>query len=405
MLVAGQVALALLLVVGSGLMARSFTELRSVDPGFTDADELLAFRVSLPEGETAPPGFQSGSRTAFGVLEAILDELGGLPGVESASAVSPAPMWGSESDPLEVESNRPEPGQLPPIRRFVRIVPDYFATMGIPILAGRDLTDDDLALPARVAIVSQTIAMEEWGTVDRAIGQRVSTINIEGGEPVWYEVVGVVGDIRMDGLDQPVVPAAYWPAVQDDFYGAGAEIRTSLTFVLRTIPGAMDQVLAGARDVTARLAPGAPIASVRSIGENVDDSTARTSFVAVMIAISATLALLLGMIGLYGVVSYSVSRRGREFGIRMAMGAERGAIAAMVVRAGLVVAAIGVVLGIVGALAATRLLEASLHGVSATDPLTYVVAILGLLAVAALASWIPARRAVAVDPAITLRAD
>jgi predicted permease len=399
-LVVGQVALALVLLVGSGLMVRTFQALRNVSPGVEDPSALLTFRTVVPTAQVADP------YEAAETLQQILHDLRETPGVSSAGAASYLPFSGNDSnDPLFIESRPVEPGQIPPIRRFMWTMPGYFEAMGMPLLAGRDIAWDDLRVPNAVTVLSASLAREVWGDPARAIGERVATLGLEGQGLVWAEVVGIVGDVPSDGLDQPVVPTVYWPAVQADLYGRGPEIQRGMSYVVRAAPGAMDGLLPRVQQVVWGVAPSLPVASVGNLGEMVDRSLSRTSFTLVMLGIAAGVALLLGSIGLYGVVSYTVSQRSREIGVRMAMGASRGSVSRMIVREGLALAGAGVALGVVGALLLSRLMGSLLHGVGALDPMTYLGVSAVLVAVAAAASWVPARRAAGVDPAVTLRGE
>lgn len=399
-MVVGQVALALVLLVGSGLMVRSFDALRNVSSGIVAPEELITFRVSIPGAVVEDP------IEAWGRLERILLRSRELPGVVAAGAASDAPLDGnSSSDALFVESRPLPPGQIPPVRRFSWTVPGHFEAMGIPLLAGRDLAWDDLRVPNRVVVVSESMAEESWGGARAAIGERVGVINIEDEERIWYEVVGVVGDVRDDGPDQPVVPLVYWPAVQDDLYGAGSETRRQMTFLVRAEPAAHDALLPQIQEVIRAEAPGAPMAGTGTLGEVVDASLARTSFTLVMLGIAAGVALLLGAIGLYGIISYTMSHRTREIGIRMAIGAQSAEVSRMVVGEGMVLAGVGIGIGVVGAFAATRLMQSLLFGVAPVDVPTYGAAAVILAGVAVLASWIPARRAARVDPVEALRGE
>ncbi len=397
-LVVGQVALALVLLVGSGLMIRSFQALRNVSPGVEDPSALLTFRTVVP---TAADPLE-----ASGILQQVLRELEGMPGVVAAGAAGYLPFSGNDSnDPLFIESRPTEPGQIPPIRRFMWAMPGYFEAMGIPVLAGRGLAWDDLHVPNAVAVVSEALAREVWGSAGAALGERVATLNLEDSGMIWFEVVGVVGDVPADGLDRPVVPTVYWPAVQGDLYGRGPEIQRGMSYVVRAAPGAMDGLLPRVQQVVWGVAPSLPVAGVGNVGEMVDRSLSRTSFTLVMLGIAGGVALLLGAIGLYGVVSYSVSQRTREIGVRMAVGAGTAAVSRMVVKQGLALAGAGVMLGVIGAVLLSRLLGSLLYGVRALDPATYALVSLLLAAVAAGASWVPARRAAGVDPAVTLRGE
>lgn len=399
-LVVGQVALALVLLVGSGLMIRTFQALRNVSPGVEGPAALLTFRTVVPSAEVADP------YEAAEILQQILHQLRETPGVVAAGAASYLPFTTSNSsDPLFIESRPVPPGQLPPIRRFMWTMPGYFGAMGMPLVAGRDLIWDDLRVPNAVTVVSASLAREVWGDPARAIGERVGTLGLEDSGMIWAEVVGVVGDVPSDGLDQPLVPTVYWPPVQADLYGRGPEIQRGMSYVVRAAPGAMEGMLPRVQQVVWGIGPSLPVASVGNLGEMVERSLSRASFALTMLGIAAGVALLLGAIGLYGVVSYSVSQRSREIGVRMAMGAGRDTVSRMVVGEGLRLAGGGLVLGLAGALLLSRLLGSLLYGVKALDPATYLAVGSLLVLVAAGASWVPARRAAGVDPAVTLRGE
>lgn len=396
-LVIAQMALALVLLVGSGLMIRSFQSLRSVDPGFEAPEQLMTFRVTIPSSNIESP---QGTIEAFRQME---ERLGAIPGVEQVGSVTGLPMGGFNSnDPVFIEGDDVPQGELPPIRRFQWMLPGYIDAMGIPLLAGRDLDWVDLNEQRNVVVVSENFARENWQDPRIAIGKRVSAINVGGGEVIWHEIVGVVGDVREDGLDQDAPATMYWPAIQSDMYGEGTELRRSLVFVMRMQPGTMEGVMPQAQAAIWGVQR-VPLAQVRTVESLVDRSLARTSFTLVMLGIAAAVALLLGAIGIYGVISYAVSQRTREIGVRMALGAERGQVSAMVVKQGLVLAGLGVVIGLAAALGVSRVMSSLLFGISPLDVPTYAAVAGVLSAVAIFASWLPARRAAGVDPAVTLR--
>ncbi|MEZ4416697.1 MAG: ABC transporter permease [Gemmatimonadota bacterium] len=401
-LAVAQVALALVLLVGSGLMIRSFQALRNVDAGFTDPEDLLSFRVTIPSA-TIPDA----AETAL-AYEQMLYNLRALPGVADAGAVFNLPMSGSQSnDPVYREDAPTAEGEIPPIRRFNWVMPGYFQAMGIPLVAGRDLEWTDLHDLRQVVVVSESYARENWQEPARALGRRVSTIAIQGGPPVWQEIVGVVGDVHADGLDEEVPTTMYWPMIQTDMYGVeeAASVVRSLSFVVRAAPGAMPTLLPRARDAVWSVSASVPLANVQGMDAVVRRSMARTSFTLVMLAIAALVALALGAVGIYGVISYSVSQRVNEIGVRMALGARREDVTGMVVRHGAGLSAIGIGTGLLAAFGLSRLMGSLLFGIRPLDLPTYVVGALVLGGVAVLASWLPARRAAGVDPSVALRAN
>ncbi len=397
-LVVAQVALALVLLVGSGLMIRSFQALRQVDPGFTGAEELMTLRVYIPTTVMEDP-----VEVAAG-HEQILRNLQAIRGVVAAGASSSVTMDGFDSnDPLWAQDIPVPEGQLPPIRRYKWILPGYFETMGNPVVAGRSLSWDDIHSRRPVVVVTENLAREMWQEPSRALGKQVSTLTLEGTPGVWREVVGVVGDIHDDGLSEDPVPTVFWPQTMTDFQGEEVYAMRSMNFVMRAGPGVLPTLLPRAQEAVWSVSASLPLADVTTQQERLDESLARTSFILVLLGIAAAVALLLGSVGIYGVISYAVSQRTREIGVRMALGAERGAVAGMMLRQGLVLAAVGIVAGGVAALGLTRLMSSLLYGVDPVDLPTFGAVGLTLAAVAAVASWLPARRAAAVDPAVTLR--
>ncbi len=399
-LVVAQMALALVLLAGSGLMIRSFQALRAVDPGFTDPDQVLTFRVSIPEAEVEDPVVVAQTH------QEILRRVQAIPGVASAAISSSVTMDGwDSSDPLESEDHPAEPGQLPPIRRYKWIGPGYFATMGNRLLAGRDLTWQEVSDRAKVVLLSENLARAEFDDPAAAIGKRVRQAGIGDDNP-WYEVIGVVGDVRDDGMGRDPVTVVYWPQLVENFWGEdGPMSQRSMAYAVRAASGNPDALLSAARQAVWGVNPNLPLARVRTLAELVSGSTAQTSFTLIMLAIAAAVALFLGAVGIYGVISYVVAQRTREIGVRMAMGAEKGMVTRMVLRQAGGLALVGVAVGLAAALGLTRLMASLLFGVSPVDPLTFggVAVVLSLIAL--LASWIPAHRAASVDPTEALRAE
>jgi putative ABC transport system permease protein len=393
-LVVAQIALALVLLVGSGLLLRTFQSLRQVDPGFARPAELLSFRLTVPEPEIADP------KQVGLFYQSLAERLQSLPGVRSVGLASSMPMDGFNNfDPVFVEEKPAATGQLPPIQRMKMLGPGYFSTLGTPMLAGRDFKWSDLFELQRVTVVSESVARSQWGSVESALGKRVR----ESPEAPWREVVGVVADVREAGVDQAPTPLFYWPAMMENWWQQPVFFERSMVLVVRServgSPGFLDEVQRTVWSLNGNL----PLSDVMTADRRVQGSMARTTFTVVMLAIAALTALLLGAIGTYGVVSYLAAQRTHEIGVRMAMGAGRDDVARLVLRHGLALAATGVGLGLLGAVLATRLLTKLLVGVSALDPLTYAVVAATVLAVALVASWAPARRASRLDPILSLR--
>jgi len=395
-LVVAQVALALVLLVASGLMIRTFQTLRNVQPGFTRPGEVQMLRVSIPES------VQADAERVARTYNEILEKVAAIPGVESAAMVSSAPLEGFNSnDPVGAEDKTYDPGKIPPIRRFKFISPDYFRTVGTPLVAGRDITWTDVFDDRHVVVISDNMAREMWGSSQAALGKRIRVANIDH----WREIVGVVGDVYDDGVHEPASTIVYWPMMVSKFWGNERFVARSLTYVVRSERTSTDAFLAQVRQAVWSVNGSLPLALVRTLKEVYDRSMARTTFALVMLAIAGGMALLLGLIGIYGVISYAVSQRTREIGIRMALGVDHKEVKRMFVRHGLVLAGIGIAIGVGVAAGVTRLMASLLFHVSPLDGLTYLAVSLVLATAAVLASYLPARRAAGLDPVEALRAE
>ena len=388
-LVVAQVALALVLLIGSGLMARSFWELRSVHPGF-EAQNLLTMRLSLPRGEYSEP------EDAASFYKQLMSELESLPGVTGVGAITNLPMTdGQSNNGLVLEDYPLAPDEIPPVVRSNYATPGFFETFGIPVHEGRTFEPRDHEQPTGAVIVSANFAKEFWPN-DSALGRRVVPgIHDQEDEP-WYTIVGVVGDVRDDGLAEEPPSMIYYPVI-----GLGGEngdwtIRT-MSVAIRSSTDPMSLVAAARKKVWS-LDSKLPVMRIRSGEAVLAASTARTSYTMILLGIAASVALLLGAIGIYGVISYVVSQRTREIGVRMALGAGRSDVSRMVVGQGMRLAVMGVALGVLGALVATRLMTSLLFGVSTSDPTTFIATATILLVVTAVASFIPAHRAASLNP-------
>jgi predicted permease len=390
-----QIAIALVLLIGAGLMIRTFQALRQVRPGFTHPEQVQTLRISIPSGQV--PDADRAARMHSDLVNAIA----AIPGVVSAGLSSAIPTDGSSWDPVFAEDRTYADGQLPPMRRFTFIGPDYFRTMGNPLVAGRDFTWTDIYDHRPVVVVSEKLARDLWKTPAAAIGKRIRD-NPKG---IWREIVGVAGDERSDGADQPVPSTVYWAFRMNDFQGNTQMLRRSLFVSIRSTRTGTEGFLRELQKAVWSVNSNLPLASVRTLAEVWDRSMARTSFTLVMLAIAGAMALLLGIVGIYGVIAYSVSQRTREIGIRMALGAQHGAVRRMFVRQGLVLAGIGVACGLGVSLAVTRWINKMLFGVSAIDATTYIAVAAVLLLCTALASYAPARKASRIEPADALRAE
>jgi putative ABC transport system permease protein len=395
-LVVAQVAMALVLLVASGLMIRTFTAMRNVPPGFTAPDQVLTLRINVPTALVAEPPQVAQTH------EQIQNRLASIPGVISVGASSSITMDGNDSnDPIFAEGVPTPEGKIPPLRRHKWIGENYFATMGNPIIAGRDMTWADVHNRRNYAIVSENLARELFGEPHAAIGRRIR----QTPSNPWREIIGVVGNDHDDGVTQPATTTVYWPMMQENFWDVPLRAQRSMAFAIRTErlrdPGFLKEVQQAVWSVN----PNLPLANVETLREIYDESMAQTSFMLVILGIASAVTLLLGVVGIYGVIAYVVAQRRREVGIRMALGAAAGEVQTLFVRHGLMITASGLVLGAIGAAALSRVMGALLFNVSPLDPLTYVAGIAALGLVAVVATWIPARQATRVDPAIALRGE
>jgi putative ABC transport system permease protein len=397
-LVVVQVALALVLLVGAGLMIRTFQFLRSVEPGFTRPEEVQLMRIVIYPEQVKEP------EQVMRMQNAMLDKLASIPGVTSVALASSAPLeveFGQD-DVLYAEDKNYGAGQIPPIRRFRSIAPGFFKTTGTPLIAGRDFTWTDLYDKRRVAIVSENLAREWWGSAGAALGKRIR--NGFKNDP-WKEVVGVAADVYDAGPQEKPPAFAYWPAMMENFEGEAVYVARSAVFVVRTKRAGAESFLTEARRAIWSVDANLPVFLMRTLKDLYDQSMARTSFTLVMLAIAGGMALLLGVVGIYGVIAYAVSQRTREIGIRVALGAQASELRRMFVREGLLLAGIGSALGMIAAAGLTRLMSSLLFGITPLDPWTYAAVPVFLLAAAALASYVPARRATTVNPVEALRAE
>jgi predicted permease len=394
LLVVGQMAVAVVLLVSAGLLIRTFQALRTVDPGFADARSLQLMRISIPDSLVAEP------ERVTRIQNDIADKLQAIPGVKSVAFASEMPMEGYDSDwdAIYAQDKTYSDGEIPPLRLYKHISPGFFQTVGTRIIAGRELTWTEVYGRRPVVMVSENLAREMWGTPSGAIGKRLR----EFPSTPWYEVIGVVQDVRENGVQQKAPEIVYWSSLLGDSNDTGYAWRT-MTFAIRSDRAGTQALLNELRQGVWSVNSNLPLASVRTMQEVYDKSVARTSFTLVMLGIAGAMAMALGMIGIYGVISYTVSQRRREIGIRLALGAQRGDVLQMFLRHGAKTALVGIAIGIAATLGLTELMRSLLFGVSAQDPLTFASVAALLIVVALLASYIPARRAMLVDPAVALR--
>ena len=395
-LVVFQVALALVLLICSGLMVRTFLALTKVDPGFSNPAEIQTFQLGISETDVKDP------EQVARMNQEILRRLAAIPGVSGVAAASAVPMAsGGSFDPVFTEDRSYRPGEVPPMRRFTFMTPGFIGTLGTPLLAGRDITWTDVYSKNLVALISANLAREYWQAPANAIGKRIRV----GSTDDWREIVGVAGDVHDRGVSKEASTMVYWPFRMDNFEGQKNMVRRSLTFVVRSPRAGTENLMKDVRQAVWAVDPNLPPAEVRTLDYYYRSSMARASFTLLMLGVAGAMALLLGLVGIYGVISYSVSQRTREIGIRMALGAQRQELTGMFVRHGLLLTGIGVAFGLATAAVIMRLTASLLFHVSPVDPLTYFMVSLGLGATALLASYLPSRRAATVDPVEALRSE
>ncbi len=383
-LVVLEVAMSLLLLIGAGLMIRSFMRLLRVDPGFK-SEHVLTMQLSLPQTKYAQPP----QRVAF--YRQVLQRLEALPGVKAVGAINQLPLTGSSSDRTFNEQGKP-PQNPPPNAEFRVVSPGYFRAVGIPLVKGRYFADTDQETTPKAVIINQAMARRYWPGED-PLGKRISFDGAPG-QPNWREVVGIVGDVRQLGLGSEAKPEMYVPFTQFP--------RLNMTLVAQSA-GDPAKLTSAVRSEVRAIDADQPVYNTRTMEEVLAQSVAKQRLNMLLLGIFAGVALVLAAIGIYGVMSYTTAQRMHEFGIRMALGARPKDLLTLVLGQGMLLALLGVVLGLVAAFLATRVMSSLLYGVSSTDPLTFIGVALLLLLVALAASLVPARKATRVDPIIALR--
>jgi predicted permease len=389
-LVVVQVSLALVLVVSAALMIRTFQALRHVDPGFSDPATIHTAQIWIPAG------LLSDVEHHTRLTRAILDSIAALPGAASVGIASDVPMghkWPNGT--FSVEGEVIAADQAPPLRRYRYVSPGYFEAMGTRIIAGRDMSWSDLEAGSRVVVLSEDFAREVAGEPAAALGRRIRWFN----EGPWYDVIGVAQSVRQDGLYEEAPRTVYYPWSTSGWGGP------DVTFVIRSARAGTASFAEEVRLAVQSVNGGIPIVQQRTMQDRYAESLARTSFTLVLLAIAGAMALALGVVGIYGVVAYVVSQRTREIGIRSALGAEPRQLSRMFVLHGLALSGVGVVIGLAAAAVLGRSMSSLLFGVEPLDPAAYFVAVGVIFAAAALATYLPARRAAAIDPMKTLRAE
>ena len=396
-LVIAQVAMAMVLLISAVLMIRTLAALRSVDPGFADANHVQTMRIAIPQQLIADA--QMATRTE----NSIAGKLAGIPGVRSVGFARDVPMDGIDPDwnNIFIEGKNERAGSAP-MRLFNYVSPGYFQSAGTRLVTGRDYTWTDIYGLRPVSIISENLARESWGSAAAAIGKRFRILPTQA----WQEVIGVAEDVRQNGVDEAAPAIVYWPAMMPNPFVAGQiNSARAVTFIVHTDRAGSESLRSEIQQAVSQVNGDLPVASMQTLGEIYSRSMARTSFTLVMLAIAGAMALALSLIGIYGVISYAVSKRTREIGIRLALGAQKAELRWMFVRSALALAGVGIVIGLGAAAGVARLMRTLLFGVSPLDPLSYVAVPLILAAAAALASYLPARRAASVNPVDALKAE
>jgi putative ABC transport system permease protein len=394
-LVASEFALALMLLIGAGLMLRSFLALRAVDGGF-NPHNVLSMVVSVAGSKESP----AERRGIF--YHELLDHVRALPGVVSVGGINHLPLagdlWGW---PFAIEGRpKPRPGESP-VGVYRMVTPGYFETMRLPLVRGRDISPSDDANAPGVVIINERAARQFWPNQD-PVGQHIS-FNSDEPTPTWLTIIGVAKDAKQSDWADPPYPEVYLAAFQNrQFLGEAGAHMAYITLVVRAAgdPGALASTV---KSAVWSIDHDLPISEVLTMDGVVADATARPRFETMLLGAFAVVALLMAAVGIYGVMSYSVSRRTQEIGIRISLGASRAEVCKLVIRQGMTLALIGSSAGIVGALLLSRLMTKLLYGVPATDLLTFAGVLLLLCFVALIANYIPARRAMRVDPLTALR--
>lgn len=397
-LVVAQVAMAMVLLVSALLMIRTFSALRDVQPGFEDPAHVQTVRISIPDTLISDPVMVTRTQNE------IADRIASIAGVKTVGFASAVPMTGDDPnwDEIRVEGKVYQGGE-PPLRLYNYVGPGFFKAMGTHVVAGRDFTWTDLYNLRPMVMVSEGFARENWGSSAAAVGKRLRQFSASP----WQEVIGVVEDVHHHGLDEKAPPTIYWSALLRSPYTPQPTIDgpRSVTFAIRTDRAGNENFLNEVQRTVWSVNGDLPLAAVQTMQAVYAASMARTSFTLVMLSIAGSMALALGVIGIYGVISYAISQRTREIGIRMALGAQKNALKWMFVRTALMLTLLGIAIGIAAAAALAHGMKALLFGISPLDPMTYAVVPLVLGAAAIAASYLPARRAATVNPVEALRAE
>jgi putative ABC transport system permease protein len=377
-----------MLLIGAGLLVKSFWRLQRVDPG-VDTERVLTMQFALRGQQYADP------RQVAAFYTRLLERVQALPGVRAATASNSLPPDSTEfSDDFTIEGRPAVPNQPPPIAYVIRVSPDYFSAFNIPLRRGRYFSAADSRDAPQVTIINETTARQFFPNED-PIGKRVNMGDER--QPSLWQIAGVVGDVKYNGLAEETQPALYQPLIQATSSNVFLSVKTEAADPLSLAAAVRNEIRSLDREL--------PVSRVGALEQRFARAVAQPRFRTTLIAIFAGLALILASIGIYGVISYSVTQRTREIGVRVALGARSRDVLALVVKQGMTLTAIGLGVGLSASFALTRLMKTLLFGVSATDLLTFIVISLSLTFVALLACFVPARRATKLDPMIALRSE
>ncbi len=410
-LVTAQIGLALILLIGAGLMMNSFLRIQKNELG-GDPKGLLTFDFRFPQSQLMKPvgqqyrgvGLWEISPNVALTYDRLFERVKGLPGVISAAGASRPPFAGSMRMQFKIAGRpAPEPGTQDggTNAAYMPVTPNYFSTVRIPVLQGRDFTTSDTASAPLVVVINKTMA-QRWWPNQNPIGERITFDFVPDEQP--REIVGVVGDVRLNQTQTQLQPIVYLPHVQQAqrWLGPSWDYRSAMFYILRT-SGDPSSVASAVRSAVAEIDPSKPAGNIRTVEQNLRDQVSERRVYMLLLTVFGAIAGLLAAVGIYGVMAYAVTQRTREIGIRMALGATSSSVMTLVVKQALILVFIGLILGIAGAFGLTRFIANELYGVTATDPTTFIEVSLGLVVIAVLASLIPTRRAVSVDPTEALR--
>jgi len=391
-----QVALSVILLICSGLMIRTFRAMTNVSPGFTSPETVQTFGFYIPDTQIP----DTSAELVIRMDEAIVHRITSIQGISSVSIGRSVPMDNNDANnPVYVQNRSYEGSEVPPAMRFNYVAPGFFSTLGTRLLVGRDFTWTDIYDKKPVVIVSKSFAGQYWPRAQDALGQRIRVLRTDP----WREIIGVTEDVHYDGIAKPSPSMVYWPLLMDNFADHKQRLQRATVFVVRSQFAGTQSLMSSIQQQVSKVNPSVPLANSETLGDLYTQSMARTTFTLVMLCVSGGIALVLGIVGIYGVIAYSVSQRTREMGIRMALGAERRSISIMVLRQGALSVLIGIAVGLVTSLFVVQLIRTLLYGIQPIDPATFATVPVLLLAVAFLASYLPARRASRVDPVVALR--